>query len=70
MKCASGGALPMRPVSRGQEKKRSILGSLFLLSSEVFSYWPASTGAGPMQFLPFSVAKLHHSGVCGYLNIP
>ena len=27
-------------------------------------------GAGPMQFLPFSVAKLHHSGVCGYLNIP
>ena len=60
----------MRPVSRGQEKKRPIIGLLFLSSSVIFSYWPASTGACPMQFLPVSAAELHHSDVCGYLNIP
>ena len=30
-------------------EESSILGLLFLLLSVVFSYWPASTGACPMQ---------------------
>ena len=40
------------------------------VTTVVFSYWPASTGACPMQILSVSAAELHHSDVCGHLNIP